>query len=148
MPFRVEESIMIERPREEVWAYVLEHNDWRSPEVVEVRKLTDGPPGEGTRYEDRVQMMGRELIVINEVRRFDPPRTMSWTQVGEAGPAYTEEGSYELESVDGETRFTLAADYGAVGLWRLLVPLIKRQLQKDLYPRYLRQLKEHLERKE
>jgi uncharacterized protein YndB with AHSA1/START domain len=145
MAFRVEESILIDRPREEVWDYVMAHNDWRRPEVLEVRKLTDGPAGEGARYEDTVQMMGREMTVVNEISQLEPPSYISWSQVGEEGPAYSEKGSYELESVNGKTRFTLAGRYRATGFWRLLVPMIRRRLQNDTFPRYLRQLKEGLE---
>lgn len=145
MAFKVEASIVIDRPRDDVWDYVVKHDDWRRPDVIEVRKLTDGPPGSGTRYEDTVQMMGREMTVVNEVRRFEPPSYMSWTQVSEEGPVQTVEGSYQLESLDGKTRFTLAGDYQASGLLRLLTPLIRRQLQNDTFPTFLRQLKEILE---
>ena len=86
MAFKVEASIVIDRPRDDVWDYVVKHDDWRRPDVIEVRKLTDGPPGSGTRYEDTVQMMGREMTVVNEVRRFEPPSYMSWTQVSERAP--------------------------------------------------------------
>lgn len=148
MPFKAEESIIIDRPRQEVWDYVIDHDDWRRPDVLEVRKLTDGPPGEGTRYEDTVRLMGREMMTVNEVLQFEPPRYISWTQVGDEGPARTVEGSYELESRDGRTRFTLSGEYEASGLFRLLAPLIRRQLQNNTFPTFLRQLKEILENQE
>ena len=146
MSFTVKESILIDRPREDVWAYVVEHDDWRRPDVVEVRKLTEGPPGAGTRYEDTVPMMGREMTVVNEVLRFEPPGYISWTQVSDEGPVQTVEGSYELESVDGKTRFTLSGTYEASGLLRLLTLLIRRQLQNDTFPTFVSQLKEILEK--
>ena len=145
MGFTVEESVVIDRPREDVWDYVVEHDEWRRPQVVRVRKLTPGPPGSGTRYEDTVQMMGREMRTVNEVLDFEPPSIISWTQVDKGGPAYTVKGSYELEDLDGKTRFTLFGNYEAEGLWRLLVPLIRRQLQNDTYPTFLGQLKDILE---
>lgn len=148
MAFRVEESVVIDRPRQEVWDYVIGHDDWRRPDVLEVRKLTDGPPGKGTRYEDTARVMGRELKTVNEVVRFDPPGYISWTQLGEDGPAQTIEGSYELETLGQRTRFTLSGEYEASGLFRLMVPLIRRQLQNDTFPRFLRQLKEILENRE
>jgi hypothetical protein len=44
MAFRVEESVVIDRPREEVWDYVIEHDEWRRPDVLEVGKVTDTFP--------------------------------------------------------------------------------------------------------
>lgn len=40
MGFTVRESTSIDRPREDVWDYVVEHEEWRQPQVVRVRKLT------------------------------------------------------------------------------------------------------------
>ena len=145
MAFKVRESITINQSREEVWDYVTEHDEWRRPEIVNVRKLTEGPPGESTRYEDTAKMMGREMTIVNEILRFEPPRYLSWTQVDEGGPTKTVKGSYELKSENGGTHFTLYGEYEASGLLKLLVPLIRRQLQKSTYPRFLRQLKETLE---
>jgi uncharacterized membrane protein len=145
MAFTVEQSIEIERPRQEVWDYVIEHDEWRRPQILEVRPLSDGPPDVGTRYEDKAQMMGREMKVVNELVRFEPPRLVAWTQVERRGPLYTVEGRYELASVDGGTRFTLSADYEAPGLWRLVAPLIRRQINTKIYPSLLGQLKSILE---
>lgn len=145
MAFKVEESIVIDRPPEEVWQYVVEHNEWRRPDIVQVRKLTDGPVGSGTRYENTARQMGREMTTVNEVQRFEPPRYISWTQVGRNGPAYTVEGCYQLESLDGKTRFTLVGNYEAPGLWQLMVPFIRRKIENDIFPRFVRQLKDILE---
>lgn len=146
MAFTVTESIEIDRPREDVWDYVIAHDEWRRPDVVQVRQLTDGPPGVGTRYEDTVRMMGREMTVVNEVNGFDPPGRIAWTQAGQEGPVRTIEGSYELGPSNGGTRFTLRGTYEAGGLMKLLVPLVRGRLQNKTYPTFLRQLKEILER--
>ncbi len=51
-PLLISESVVIERPQEEVFAYVTDHEnlpEWT--EVIrEVRKETEGPPREGDRY--------------------------------------------------------------------------------------------------
>ena len=70
---------------------------------------------------------------------------MSWKQVEENGPAHTVEGQCRLESLNGKARLTLAAEYGTPGLWRLLAPFARQQIANQIYPRYLRQLKEALE---
>jgi uncharacterized protein YndB with AHSA1/START domain len=96
MSFEVQESIVIDRPREAVWNYVIEHDEWRRPEIVEVRKLTEGPHGKGARYEDTAKMMGQEMKVVNEILRFEPPSLLSWTQISEEGPSTTIKGRYEV----------------------------------------------------
>jgi len=145
MALQVEESIIINRPREEVWAYVVEQDEWRRPDVINVEKLSDGPPGVGTQYKDTVEMMGNEMSVVNEIIHFEPPSKLSWTQVSEQGPIETLEGSYLLEALDGKTRFTLMGTYQASGLAKLLTPLMQWQLQNKIFPRFVRQLKEILE---
>lgn len=145
MAFTVRESIVIDRPREDVWDYVANHNEWRRPTVVAVRKLTEGPPEVGTRYEDTVALMGRKMTIVNELLSYDPPRSMSWKQVEEKGPAYAIEGRYELDALNGKTRFTLATEYGTPGLGRLLAPFIRQRLANQIYPTLLSQLKDALE---
>jgi uncharacterized protein YndB with AHSA1/START domain len=143
MAFTVQESVIIDRPLEAVWHYVVEHDEWRHPEVKEVRKLTDGDPGVGTQYEDTIEMMGQEMTVVNEITEFNPPNRMAWEQVSEEGPVRTVEGSYELEPVDGKTRFTLTGTYEATGLTQVISPIIRGQID-SMFERFVEQLKEIL----
>jgi len=145
MPFTVRERIVIDRPREDVWEYVANQDEWRRPTVQAVRKLTEGRPEVGTRYEDTVELMGRKLTIVNELLSYDPPRSMSWKQVDETGPAYAIEGRYDLEALNGKTRFTLSTEYGTPGLGRLLAPFIRQRLANRVYPKLLSQLKDALE---
>jgi uncharacterized protein YndB with AHSA1/START domain len=145
MAITVEQSINIDRPIEEVWDYLLNHNEWRRPYVLGVRKITESGHGVGARYEDRFKAMGLEGTVVNELTEFEPPRRMSWTQPDKKGPVYVVTGSYTLESLDGRTRFTLTNRYEMPGLWRLLTPLLRRQTEREIYPTLLRQLKQAIE---
>jgi hypothetical protein len=113
--------------------------------IVKVRKITEGPHGEGARYEDTLKMMGNEMTIVNEVLRFEPPRYISWAQVDKEGPFYTVESSYELEFLDGRTRFTLMSNNEVTGLFRLFSPLMRWYFQNKGFPSMLRQLKEILE---
>ena len=146
MSFHEEESIVIERPIQDVWDYVLENDEWRRPMILNVTKLSDGPPESGTRYEDKFDMMGKEMAVVNEIVEIDPPRYLSWKQVTEEGPMNTILGTYTLESLDGKTRFTLGADYEMNGLAKLLTPIMRWQVRSRIYPNILAQLKEILEK--
>lgn len=146
MPFTVEQSIEIDAPIQEVWDYVVEHDEWRQPLVVEVRKLNGGPHGVGSRYEDRFRVAGMSGAVVNELTHFDPPTRMSWIQPEKKPPVYVVEGSYLLEELgEGRTRFTLRNAYQPRGPFRLLAPLIRRKTERDHYPMLLGQLKDKLE---
>jgi uncharacterized protein YndB with AHSA1/START domain len=145
MSFTVRESIVIDSPREDVWEYVANQDEWRRPTVLAVRKLTEGPPKVGTRYEDTVKLMGRDMTIVNELLSYDPPRSMSWKQVEETGPAYAIKGRYDLDALNGKTQFTLSTEYGTPGLGRLVAPFIRRRLANHVYPTLLSQLKDALE---
>jgi hypothetical protein len=55
------------------------------------------------------------------------------------------ESSYELEFLDGRTRFTLMSNNEVTGLFRLFSPLMRWYFQNKGFPSMLRQLKEILE---
>ena len=145
MSFHEQKSIVIDRPIQAVWDYVLENDEWRRPMVLDVNKLTDGPPKPGTRYEDQVDMMGNKMSIVNEIIEIDPPTYLSWKQVSEEGPMTTILGSYTLEPLNGKTRFTLGAEYELKGLAKLITPIMRWQVRNKIYPNLLEQLKETLE---
>src|SRR5215813_1442053 len=98
-------SILIERPVEDVFAYVTDvTNDpaWHT-DVLEARKLTEGPPGVGTvwhaRFKPAMGISEGEMEVVT----FDPNRLH--VMRGSLGPMHPTL-TYLLEPVDGGTRFT------------------------------------------
>jgi len=114
-------TILHHRP-DSVWEFLTtETNDvnWRAPWVISVRKLTDGPTAIGTRYETVYRFFGQRQVVIVEITALDAPRRMAWRQVGERTIAFNE-GSYQLEPIDGETRFTVTGTFQSRG-WRRLI---------------------------
>jgi uncharacterized protein YndB with AHSA1/START domain len=75
---RIVESITIERPPAEVWAVVADlesHPAWR-PALRELRQVSDGPLGVGTRIREVLEWRGRELVIDDLVTAFDPPRRL------------------------------------------------------------------------
>lgn len=146
MAFTIEQDVTINRPIAEVWDYVVEHDDWRRPFVLSVRKLTNGPHDVGSRYENSVKIGFKSGTVVNELTAFNPPTRMSWTQPERHGPVSVIAGSYLLESL-GETqsRFTLTNTYEPMGVFRLLAPIARHQVATKVYPQLLRQLKENIE---
>jgi carbon monoxide dehydrogenase subunit G len=146
MPY-VEESVVIGRPPEEVFAFVCEpENDhlWSST-AVERSVEPAGPVQVGSRIRAIDRFLGRRVESTFEVTEHDPPRRSA---IRIEGPLAAT-GTYVLESAGDGTRFrwTMDAERGLGGLFlgRLTDPLVtlifRRRLRGDL-----RRLKDVLER--
>lgn len=145
MAITIEQHIVIDRPVEAVWDYLVNHDEWRKPIVKSVRKISDRPHGEGARYQNKVSM-GREMTIINRITAFDPPHKMTWIQENPTAPVYTAEGHYLLEPVEeGRTRFTLKLTSQPVGLWRVLAPVFKLMFARGVAPSLVKKLKQNME---
>ncbi len=73
---KVEDSIVIKRPVEEVFAFVADQRNapqWQQG-LLEVRRITDGPPGIGTRHTVVRKFMGRRLETDQRVCGVEPNR--------------------------------------------------------------------------
>lgn len=142
---KYEESILINRPIADVFAYVSDystHSKWAG--AVRVDMLTEGPMGVGTKvyYVDR--FMGREVGMESEITRYEPPNRMGYKIVrgmaAEALQTFTEE--------NGGTRMTWeywANPSGMMKLFKVAEPLIVKQGQKTL-KESLARLKAELEK--
>jgi uncharacterized protein YndB with AHSA1/START domain len=105
-----------------VWDFLTsEANDvnWRAPWVRSVRKLSDEPLGVGTRYETVYRFFGRLEVVTVEITELERPGRMAWKQV-DSDTVVSNVGSYDLEPVDGGTRFTVTGTFTSRG-WRRLI---------------------------
>jgi len=146
---RVEEEIVIDRPADEVFAFVTtpeNDQEWVST-AVERRRLTEGPIRVGSRIRAVDKFLGRRIESTFEVTEREP--NARWTIRLEGPIAAT--GSYLLEPVNGRTlfRWILDADPGLGGLYlgRVTDPLVtllfRRRVRVDL-----RRLKDALERRQ
>ena len=139
---RIENTVTIEREPEEVWAYLsdLEHIPGWNPAITATRKVTRGPVGVGTVYEqDRTEPRpGTESI---EVTRFDPELRLELH--GTLGP-FVAELSYGFEDLGGATRLTNVADLEAAGALKLYQPIAARRIRAAIAAN-LRQLKGRVE---
>lgn len=126
MTFVMEESVEIDAPITEVFAWMQAHDEWRMPYVRTVHALTDGPMRVGSRYENVIKAGGLTNKIVNEITALDPPHRMSWKQVSGSGPVVTEQGNYILEDLGtGRTRATVRNILRPRGYGRLLTPMLK-----------------------
>jgi hypothetical protein len=146
---RVEEEIVIDRPPEEVFAFVTtpeSDKEWVSTAVERQREKV-GPIEVGSRIRAVDKFLGRRIESMLVVTEHQPNARSA---IRLEGPIAAR-GSYLVEPVDGRTRFRwiLDADPGLGGLYlgRLTDPLVtllfRRRVRGDL-----RRLKGVLERRE
>ena len=77
---KVEKSIEVERPAEDVFAFVCDHTNsprWQRG-LLEVRRTSDGPIGVGTRHSVVRTFMGRRLEATNEFTEYEPDKLIAF----------------------------------------------------------------------
>lgn len=103
--FEVDESVVIERDVDVVFAYVADfRNDatWRS-EVVRMDVASPGAPALGTRTTEVARVLGEDLTTVTEVIRYDEGREITARTV--AGAPLWLSSERTCERVRGGTRF-------------------------------------------
>jgi uncharacterized membrane protein len=133
---RVEESIEINKPPEEVFDYVSDVGNfpqWMA-HTLEVRKDTGGPPQQGDRFTVAIKSVGRRFETPYERTSYKP--NLRYTDRAVGGPIPNQRWNYTFEEVQGGTRLSRAVEAESGGILKLLEPLqkraVKRQLRKDL----------------
>ncbi len=133
---RVEESIEINRPLQEVFNYVSDvgnYPEWMA-DALEVRKDTAGPPQQSDRFTLAIKSVGRRFETPYERTSYEANRRYTDRAVG--GPIPNQRWDCTFKEVPGGTRLTRAVEAELGGLLKLLEPLQKRsaerQLRKDL----------------
>src|SRR5262245_4794070 len=132
MSGRFEGSTHIDRPIEEVFAFVADgENDPKfSPRVLEIAKASDGPPGVGTTYESTVKDAGMTTKRRFELTEFDPPNRIRWAERSKNLVTATH-GGYDLTPDGDGTRLTIFNELEGHGFGKLLAPLAVRSARKE-----------------
>ena len=132
---KVEASVDIKRPIEEVFAYVADCTkapEWSSL-ALEAIPEGSGPIGVGSRIREIAKFHGRRVESTAEVTQYDPPH--KWAVRVVSGPVHGEH-ERQLESIGEGTRYrsTIVGESG--GLFKLADPileaLLKRTVETDL----------------
>src|SRR5215204_2603204 len=141
---RVEESIEINKPLEEVFNYVSDVGnfpEWMA-HALEVRKDTPGPPQQSDRFTLAIKSVGRRFETPYERTSFEANRRYTDRVVG--GPVPNQRWDCTFQEVPGGTRLTRAVEAELGGLLKLLEPIQKRSAERGLR-RDLQTLKDVLE---
>lgn len=141
----VEETILIKRPRDEVFAFATDPSNVTlySSNLVEFEKTSEGPVGTGTTYRGVAKVAGKSLRWTSEVAEFEPGRRFVNRSV-ESPMAWEMQVRYEDDAGDTLIHWRQETDgYGGF-FGKLADPLVTRMYSKDVKSN-LEKLKELLE---
>jgi uncharacterized protein YndB with AHSA1/START domain len=131
MAGRFEATVVIDRPIEEVFAFLADgENDPKfSPRVQEIAKTTEGPPGVGTVYASTVKDAGMTTKREFRLTAFEPPTRIRWSEASK-NLVTAPEGGYDLARDGSGTRVTIYNVLEGHGPGKLIAPLALRSARK------------------
>ncbi len=131
---KVNLSVVIHRPVEEVFAYANDISHWAewNPGLIEV-SAPEGPIHVGSRIREVFKFLGRRIESTFEVVEYQPNRQVTYRTV--AGPIPMT-GTQTYEPVEGATKLTMIGEGEAGGFFKLAEPVVaqmtRRQFQASL----------------
>ena len=127
----VEVSIIINRPIEEVFAFLTDarnSSQWSSG-LVDIRQTPQSPVGVGTRITEVRKFLGRKMETTSEVVEYEP--STKYTRKGTGGP-FPITGSLIFEPTAEGTRVIWTFKMQPGGFFALAEPLVTRSLRRQL----------------
>ena len=127
---KLEASVVINRPTEEVFAYITDIkklSEWMS-DLVEAKQTSEGPVGVGTTISAVANPLGRRAESTQEVTEYEPNRKFAFKST--SGPVESKD-EYTLESVAGGTKLTRVAEAKMGGFFKLAEPLAVRMMRRQ-----------------
>ena len=132
MSIQQEHTVVIDRPVEEVFAFVTDPNNdplWHAS-TLEAEQTSEGAVEVGTTYRIVLKFLGRRIETTYEITEYEPPRRHCVRITSGPIPAV---GCHLLEPTDGgSTRFTQTLERGELGFFfRLAEPLVRRAINRQ-----------------
>lgn len=127
----VEDSIVIDRPIEQVFAYVSDLTnapEWQTG-LIEVRKDTAAPLGVGAKFTFVRKFLGRKLEASNEFTAYKPNEIITF--VTTTGPMVVV-ASYLFGTEPEGTRVSCHLEMKPQGFSRLAEPLIAASIRREM----------------
>jgi len=129
---RVENSVVINQPIEEVFAFVsnTENGPLWQTQVQEAKVTSDGPFGVGSTTAQTAHFLGRGIETEGEITEYEQNRKIAWKSTSGPIPG---EGQNTFEAVgEGQTKFTLTAELDIGGFFKLAEPLVARSARRQM----------------
>lgn len=128
---KVETSVVIARPVEEVFAYVVDPDNtpqWTGP-VIEAEKTSEGPVGLGTTSTRVTQFLGRTMEATYEITEFEP--NSYYADKTTSGPVPIN-ARISFDSVKDGTKVTIEGEIESAGFFRLAEPILARMARRQV----------------
>ena len=130
----IENSVHINRPIDEVFAYVSDPSRMKEWNTDLVDAYVDGPVQLGARLTQVRSLLGQKIEATAEVTALDPPNSLSFASIG--GGMINMMGSYLFEAMGEGTHFTLSVDIAPTGVLKIaegaLVDNASKNMQQNL----------------
>ena len=128
---KLEEQRRIDRPLDEVFAYVADFSnsaEW-DPGVAHARRLDDGPLGVGSRFHVEVKFGGTTSPMTYEILTYEPERRVVLEGKGERVTAVDD---IRFRREDDVTVVDYTADLDFKGLLGLVAPFLTSYMKKNV----------------
>jgi uncharacterized protein YndB with AHSA1/START domain len=126
---RVEHSVEIARPAEDVFAFLADVSRVPEWQRSSVEARADGPLAEGVRIHERRHFLGHDEQTELEITAFEPGRRLALRTL--KGPIKLSI-DHVLEERDGHTSLRVTAEGKPHGLLRLAGPAITAKARQEL----------------
>ncbi len=135
MSTRVQQSIIVDRPVEKVFAYISEYRNaprWQ-PAILETRVSPEGPAQAGMRVTEVRTFIGHRIKSTYKITELEPDVQVSFESM--SGP-FPYHGNIFFEPVDDATQLTYELEIEAKGFFKLagnmLVEGLKQEIETSL----------------
>ena len=127
---RIEESVEIKRPADEVFAYTTEAKSWPKWQsfIMEAEQTSQGQIGVGTTFKGTNRMMGLSMKWAAKVTEYEPNR--KWGKNITSGSTTIEE-QLTFDPIEGGIKFTLVYDMKVGGFLKLFSPMVVSTMRKE-----------------
>jgi uncharacterized membrane protein len=124
-------SVAIARSPEDVFAYIADftrHPEWQEA-LVSVTVETEGPTRVGTHVLHRRKVGPMTVATMSEITAYEPPRVVSFRGID--GPVRGT-GSQRVEPAGEVSRVSFEMDLEGHGLGKLMLPMARRQAERQV----------------
>jgi uncharacterized membrane protein len=133
---RIEQTIGIAAPRDQVWTYVSQPERYSEFMVGSRWEPVPGEPvtGPRARFEISIEVRSIDLGGVVELVEWDPPHVLAWTNI----TGIDNRGRWILRERDGRTEVTIRLSYQVPGGILALIasqlgaPILRRDLRQSL----------------
>jgi len=128
---RAEHSIVIERPPNEVFAYLSDSSklpEWQAS-LIEARQETPEAMSAGTKVREVRKFLGKRMESVLEVTAYEPGRELSFKVVSGPLPFHVRQ---LLERVEVGTRIDVVMEGEPGGFFKLAEPFVVRAVEREL----------------